>query len=281
MQKELEAELAAVAAEDLELEVKAPMELREDTAAAAEDLVLEKVGLELQVVLGVSFGVVIGKEVFGGTGKNFMNPALVGRAFLYFAYPAQHSGDTIWTAVDGFSSATTLGIAKLQGMVGVEASGISWMQTFIGIEQGSVGEVSAIACLLGGAFLMITGVASYRIIFGMFGGMVLGAVLFNILGGDNLPMASMPWYWHLTVGGFAFGMVFMATDPVSAAQTNMGRWIYGALCGFMTVLIRVVNPAFPETVMLCILFGNVVAPVIDYSVIKINIARRQKRLAAA
>ncbi|MBI2384299.1 MAG: NADH:ubiquinone reductase (Na(+)-transporting) subunit B [Gammaproteobacteria bacterium] len=232
-----------------------------------------------QVALGISFGVVIGKEVFGGTGKNFLNPALAGRAFLFFAYPAQMSGDTVWTAVDGLSSATTLGIAKLQGMAGLEAKGITWMQTFWGMEQGSVGEVSAAMCILGGVFLMLTGVASYRIVFGMFLGMVATALLFNFVGGDKNPMFAMPWYWHLTIGGFAFGMMFMATDPVSAAHTDLGRWIFGAFCGFMTVLIRVVNPAFPEGVMLAILLGNVVAPLIDYGVMKANIRRRKLREA--
>ncbi|MDD3764340.1 MAG: NADH:ubiquinone reductase (Na(+)-transporting) subunit B [Nevskiales bacterium] len=234
-----------------------------------------------QVALGISFGTVIGKEIFGGTGKNFLNPALVGRAFLYFAYPAQQTGDTIWTAVDGFTSATTLGIAKLGGLDAVKDSGITWMQTFLGVEQGCIGEVSALAIFVGGAFLLLTGVANYRIVFGMFAGMVVTALLFNMIGSDSNPMFSFPWYWHLTVGGFAFGMMFMATDPVSAAHTDTGRWVFGALCGFLVVLVRTVNPAFPESVMLAILLGNIFAPLIDYAVIKSNIARRQRRLAAA
>jgi Na+-transporting NADH:ubiquinone oxidoreductase subunit B len=224
---------------------------------------------------------VVGKEIFGGTGKNFLNPALVGRAFLYFAYPAQMSGDAVWTAVDGWSGATTLGIAKLEGLAGVEAAGISWMQTFLGVEQGSTGEVSALAILIGGAFLMITGIASWRIIFGVFFGMLGTVLLFNLIGSERNPMFALPWYWHLTIGGFAFGMIFMATDPVSAAMTDTGRWIYGALIGFVTVLIRVVNPAFPETIMLAILFANIFAPLIDYGVMRANIARRTRRLAAA
>ena len=232
-----------------------------------------------QVALGVSFGVVIGKEIFGGTGKNFLNPALVGRAFLYFAYPAQMSGDTVWTAVDGWTSATTLGVAKLEGMAGIEAAGINWMDTFLGVTQGSIGEVSALAILIGGAFLMITGVASYRIVFGVFLGMVAMSVLFNVAGADTNPMTGVPWYWHLTIGGFAFGMMFMATDPVSATMTDAGRWIYGVLIGALTVLIRVVNPAYPETIMLAILFSNIVAPLIDYGVIRANISRRERRLA--
>lgn len=233
-----------------------------------------------QVALGISFGVLIGKEVFGGTGKNFLNPALVGRAFLYFAYPAQHSGDAVWTAVDGFSGATTLGIAKLQGLAGVHAQGITWMQTFVGQEQGSIGEVSTLAIFIGAAFLIYTGIASWRIVLGVFLGMVGTSLLFNVVGSDGNPMFSMPWYWHLTVGGFAFGMVFMATDPVSAAMTDTGRWIFGALIGFVCVLIRVVNPAFPESMMLAILLGNIFAPLIDYGVMKANIRRRIRRTAA-
>lgn len=233
-----------------------------------------------QVALGISFGVVIGKEIFGGTGKNFLNPALVGRAFLYFAYPAQMSGDAVWTAVDGWTSATTLGIAKLEGMAGIQAAGVSWMDTFLGVTQGSIGEVSALAIFIGGAFLMITGVANYRIVFGVLVGMVATATLFNVVGSETNPMYGVPWYWHLTIGGFAFGMMFMATDPVSATMTDTGRWIYGALIGALTILIRVVNPAYPETIMLAILFANIVAPLIDYGVVRANISRRQRRLAA-
>jgi Na+-transporting NADH:ubiquinone oxidoreductase subunit B len=234
-----------------------------------------------QVALGISFGTVIGKEIFGGTGKNFLNPALVGRAFLYFAYPAQQTGDTIWTAVDGYTSATTLGIAKLGGLDAVKESGLSWMQTFVGVEQGCIGEVSALAIFIGGAFLLYTGVANYRIVVGMLAGMIAAALLFNVIGSDKNPMFAFPWYWHLTVGGFAFGTMFMATDPVSASHTDTGRWIFGAFCGVMVVLVRVVNPAFPESVMLAILLGNIVAPLIDFGVVKANVARRQRRLAAA
>lgn len=234
-----------------------------------------------QVALGISFGVVLGKEVFGGTGKNFLNPALVGRAFLYFAYPASHSGDAVWTAVDGFSGATPLGLAALGGLDAVTASGISWMDTFLGFEQGSIGEVSTLMCLIGGAFLVWTGIASYRIILGVFLGMVAASLLLNAIGSETNPMFQVPWYWHLTMGGFAFGMIYMATDPVSAAMTDTGRWIFGALVGAMTVLIRVVNPAFPEGIMLAILFGNLSAPLIDYAVMQANIRRRRMRLAQA
>jgi Na+-transporting NADH:ubiquinone oxidoreductase subunit B len=232
-----------------------------------------------QVAIGISFGVVMGKEVFGGTGKNFLNPALTGRAFLYFAYPASMSGDMVWTAVDGFSGATALGLAALGGVDAIREGGIGWFQSFFGFERGSMGETSTLACLIGAAFLIYTRIASWRIIAGVMVGMIATSTLFNIIGSDSNAMFAMPWYWHLTLGGFAFGMSFMATDPVSAAHTNTGRWVFGALIGFMTVLIRVVNPAFPEGIMLAILFSNIFAPLIDYAVIKANIARRIKRHA--
>lgn len=229
------------------------------------------------VALGIIFGVVIGKEVFGGTGKNFLNPALTGRAFLYFAYPAQMSGDAVWTAIDGYTGATPLGVAALEGMQGIADAGYTWGQTFVGMIPGSIGETSTLAILFGMAFLLFTRVASYRIMAGVFIGMFATAALFNLIGSDTNPMFGMPWYWHLTLGGFAFGMVFMATDPVSAAMTNKGRWIYGLLIGFMTVLIRVVNPAFPEGIMLAILFANIFAPLIDHFVVQSNVKRRLQR----
>ncbi|MBI1907035.1 MAG: NADH:ubiquinone reductase (Na(+)-transporting) subunit B [Rhodocyclales bacterium] len=229
------------------------------------------------VALGISFGVVLGKEVFGGTGKNFLNPALTGRAFLYFAYPAQISGDQVWVAVDGYSSATPLGLGAIGGMDAIAESGLTWAQAFLGLMPGSLGETSTLAILLGAAFLIYTRVASWRIILGVFAGMVGTTLLFNAIGSDTNPMMAMPWHWHLVLGGFAFGMVFMATDPVSAAMTNAGRWVFGILIGFMTVLIRVVNPAFPEGIMLAILFANLFAPLIDYVVVHINIRRRMRR----
>lgn len=230
-----------------------------------------------QVALGISFGVVIGKEVFGGTGKNFLNPALTGRCFLFFAYPAQMSGDAVWTAVDGFSGATPLGLAALDGMQAIFANGVTWMQAFTGSIQGSIGSTSTLACLLGGMFLMYTRIASWRIIFGVFSGLVITSTFFNWIDSDTNPMFAMPWYWHFCLGGFAFGMMFMATDPVSAAMTDAGRWIFGFLIGFMTVLIRVVNPAFPEGIMLAILFANIFAPLIDYFVVQVNVRRRKRR----
>jgi Na+-transporting NADH:ubiquinone oxidoreductase subunit B len=229
-----------------------------------------------QVALGISFGVVIGKEVFGGTGKNFLNPALVGRAFLYFAYPAQISGDAVWTAVDGFSGATALGISAIEGMNGVIASGLTWSQAFFGQMQGSIGETSAAACLFGAAMLIYTGIASWRIMAGVFAGLIIPAVAAGYIDSSN-PMMSMPWHWHIVLGGFAFGAVFMATDPVSACNTETGKWIFGLLIGFITFVIRVINPAFPEGIMLAILFGNIFAPIIDYFVIRANVRRRLRR----
>ena len=230
-----------------------------------------------QVALGIVFGVIIGKEVFGGTGKNFLNPALTGRAFLYFAYPAQMSGDTIWTPVDGFSGATALSVSASQGYEQLPSMGMDWMSAFLGTVQGSMGETSALACMIGLAFLLVTRIANWRLVVGCLGGMIAFSALLNFIGSDSNPMFAMPWYWHFVVGGYAFGLAFMVTEPVSASHTNMGRYIYGALIGFMVVMIRVINPAFPEGMMLAILFGNVFAPLIDYFVVQSNIKRRAKR----
>jgi Na+-transporting NADH:ubiquinone oxidoreductase subunit B len=230
-----------------------------------------------QVALGISFGVVIGKEVFGGTGKNFLNPALTGRAFLYFAYPAQMSGDAVWVAVDGHTGATPLAIAAADGMAALQQQ-YSWMDAFLGAIPGSIGETSTLAILLGGVLILATRVASWRIVAGVMIGMVALSSLFNVLGSDTNPAFAMPWYWHLVTGGFAFGMIFMATDPVSAAMTNTGKWAFGILIGLMTVLIRVVNPAFPEGIMLAILFANLFAPLMDHFVLQANINRRLARV---
>lgn len=229
-----------------------------------------------QVALGISFGVVIGKEVFGGTGKNFLNPALVGRAFLFFAYPADISGDAVWTAVDGFAGATALSVASAQGMT-VLSEGLSWTDAFLGFMPGSIGETSTLAIFIGGGVLLLTRIAAWRIVAGVMLGMIALSTLFNMIGSDSNPMFAMPWYWHMVIGGFAFGMLFMATDPVSASMTNTGKWIFGALIGVMVVLIRVVNPAFPEGMMLAILFANLCAPLIDHFVVQANIKRRLAR----
>ncbi|QTN37494.1 NADH:ubiquinone reductase (Na(+)-transporting) subunit B [Cognatishimia activa] len=230
-----------------------------------------------QVALGIIFGVVIGKEVFGGTGKNFLNPALTGRAFLYFAYPAQMSGDTIWVPVDGFSGATALSISASAGFEELAANGMSWMDSFIGLIPGSIGETSTIACMIGLAFLLITRIANWRLVVGCLAGMIGFSLLLNLIGSDTNPMFALPWYWHLVIGGYAFGLAFMVTEPVSASHTNLGRYFYGALVGVMVVMIRVINPAFPEGMMLAILFANVFAPLIDYFVVQANIKRRAKK----
>ena len=229
-----------------------------------------------QVALGIAFGVVVGKEVFGGTGKNFLNPALTGRAFLYFAYPAYMSGDSIWTPVDGYSAATSLGISASEGYESLSNYGITWLDAFLGNIQGSLGETSTLAIGMGLVFLLMTKIANYRMIVGCLLGMIVFSSFLNWIGSDTNPMFSMPWYWHLVIGSYAFGLVFMVTEPVSASHTNMGRYIYGALIGFMVVMIRVLNPAFPEGMMLAILFGNIFAPLIDHFVVMANIKRRAK-----
>ena len=227
-----------------------------------------------QVALGIAFGVVVAKEVFGGTGKNFLNPALTGRAFLYFAYPAYMSGDSIWTPVDGFSGATSLGLSALEGYESLSNYGITWTDAFLGTIQGSLGETSTLACAIGLCFLLLTKIANYRMVVGCLFGMIAFSSFLNWIGSDTNPMFSMPWYWHLVVGSYAFGLVFMVTEPVSGSHTNVGRYIYGTLIGFMVVMIRVLNPAFPEGMMLAILFGNIFAPLIDHFVVMANIKRR-------
>ena len=229
-----------------------------------------------QVALGISFGVVIGKEVFGGTGKNFLNPALTGRAFLFFAYPVEISGDAVWTVVDGFTGATPLSVIASDGLQAVQQQ-LTWMDAFLGNMHGSIGETSTVAILIGGAILLYMRIASWRIISGVFFGMMALSTLFNFIGSDTNPMFAMPWHWHLVVGSFAFGMIFMATDPVSASMTDKGKFWYGFLIGVMVVLIRVVNPAYPEGMMLAILFANLFAPLIDHFVVQANIKRRLAR----
>jgi len=228
-----------------------------------------------QVAIGITFGVVIAKEIFGGTGKNFLNPALAGRAFLFFAYPGEISGDAVWVAADGFSGATALSAAASGNLD--YAINTSWWDAFWGYIPGSTGEVSTFMILLGGFYILYKGIASWRIVLGVFGAMVVTSMLFNAIGSETNPMFAMPWYWHLVTGGFAFGMMFMATDPVSASFTNTGKFWFGALVGVMVVLVRVVNPAFPEGMMLAILFANLFAPLFDYFVVQGNIKRRLAR----
>jgi Na+-transporting NADH:ubiquinone oxidoreductase subunit B len=227
-----------------------------------------------QVAIGIAFGVIFAKEIFGGTGKNFLNVALASRAFLFFAYPAQISGNEVWTAVDGYSGATILSSVVSGGM---EAVNYTWWQAFLGAIPGSMGETSTLACLLGAVILIVSGIGSWKIMLSMVLSTCLFATLANTFLGDAGHFYIMPAYWHLVVGGFAFGCVFMATDPVTACMTDLGRWFYGFLIGFMVILVRVVNPAFPEGVMLAILFANVFAPLIDWFVVNKNVRRRRVR----
>jgi len=235
--------------------------------------------------LGISFGVVFAKELFGGTGMNFVNPALAARAFVFFAYPAYMSGDQVWTAapagyaVDGFSGATLLSQWR-QLAEPFAAQSYDWWRAFGGLEPGSMGETSALACLIGAAVLIATGVGSWRTMAGVTLGTVAMATFFNAIGGSN-PYFAVPFWWHMVAGGWAFGTVFMATDPVTSPFTDRGKWIYGFMIGAMIVLVRVVNPAYPESTMLVILFMNVIAPIIDYYLVKANIKRRAKRRAEA
>ena len=261
-----------------------------------------------QVALGIAFGVIVAKEVFGGTGRNFLNIALTSRAFLYFAYAGQISGDTVWTAVDGFSGATALGkmaitptaadmiedqqafvanpVAFLSDIdhsvtVGSQTvtwdAPISWASAFLGTIQGCFGETSALLAIVGAVILIATGVGSWRIMGGVVAGAVVTSLLLMGVSNGGNPMMNVPPHYHLVIGGLAFGLVFMATDPVSASMTDWGKWIYGALIGFMTILIRAINPAYPEGIMLAILFGNVFAPLIDWAVVQRNVKRRLAR----
>jgi len=230
------------------------------------------------VAVATIFAVIIGKEVFGGTGMNIVNPALLARAFLFFAYPSSMSGDKVWIAeqVDGTTGATPLGnLLTATDKAQIDALP-SVMESFIGTIPGSVGETSTLAILLGGLFLLFTGIASWRVMLSVFAGGYAMGLIFNAVDA-NVYMA-LPAHMHLVIGGFAFGAVFMATDPVTAAQTNTGKYIYGILIGVIAVLIRVVNPAYPEGMMLAILLLNVFAPTIDYYVVQSNIKRRMKRL---
>ena len=251
-----------------------------------------------EVGLGIAFGVIIGKEIFGGTGMNFLNVALTARAFLYFSHAPEMSGMKVWTGVDGYSGATSLGAwaeggsAEMQNLAGsVSFTGpenqvqvvaesipnsLTWWDAFVGNMHGSMGETSTLACLIGAVILIGAGIGSWRIMASVVAGMGIFSLLLNMIGmmGADNPMYSMGPQWHLVLGGFAFGTVFMATDPVSASMTNTGKYVYGFLIGFMTVLVRCINPAFPEGIMLAILFGNVFAPLIDYFVVQANIKRR-------
>ncbi len=241
-----------------------------------------------QAAVGISFGVVIGKEVFGGTGRNILNPALTGRAFLFFAYPAKMSGDAVWVvidkaktgALDVLSGATPLSIAGLAGSQEkiesvLDGAGYPFLKLLLGNYPGSIGATSALLCLAGAVLLMVVGIASYRIIVGGVLGVLCTGYLLNIVALDASPAwLSLNPFHHLVMGGFAFGIAYMATDPVSAPGMDNARWIYGFFIGMLTVLIRVFNPAYPEGIMLAILFMNLFSPLLDYFAIKMKLKKR-------
>ncbi|EDM78715.1 Na+-translocating NADH:ubiquinone oxidoreductase subunit Nrq2 [Plesiocystis pacifica SIR-1] len=237
------------------------------------------------VGVGIAVGVLLGKEVFGGVGMNVMNPALVSRAFLFFAYPAAMSGDAVWVAAentDAFTGATWLAVAAdaNQGMEALNASGHLLKDSFLGAIPGSMGETSTLLCLVGATILIVTKIGSWRTMAGVTIGTAIMAWTLNGIGSDTNPMFAMGPEWHMVLGGWAFGMVFMATDPVSSAFTDTGKWIYGFFIGVFVVLVRVVNPGYPEGMMLAILFMNMFAPLIDHFVVQANVKRRQERYAA-
>lgn len=247
------------------------------------------------VAVATAFAVVIGKEVFGGTGMNILNVALTARAFLFFAYPTKMSGNKVWvntaegSPVDGFTGETLLAqatstpVQEFADTAGNTYPSVqaSFMDAVIGFIPGSIGETSVIACLIGAGLLLWTGIGSWRIMLSALAGGVVMGLIFNLVGPEYFPdnsFLALPWWYHLAIGGFMFGIVFMATDPVTASQTATGKIIYGFLIGFLAILIRTVNPAYPEGVMMAILFMNVMAPMIDHYVIEANIKKRMKRL---
>ncbi len=230
-----------------------------------------------QVALGISFGVVFGKEIFGGVGMNILNPALTGRAFLFFAYPGQISGEEVWVAVDAVSQATLVAASAEFGMAPLHDT--TWMQAFLGFIPGSMGETSALAILFGAAVLLITRVASWRIMLSVTVGTAVTALLLNLAGSDTNPMFAVPFWWHFVMGGWAFVTVFMATDPVTAPYSRGGQLLYGFGIGFLVVIVRVVNPAYPDGLLVAVLLMNVFAPLIDHYVVKLHVRRRRMRYA--
>ncbi len=245
------------------------------------------------LAIAVAFSVIFAKEVFGGTGMNVFNPALIARAFLFFAYPAKMSGDAVWVStqsilgigggqlVDGYTGATMLGQAATATgsleLINVNGTPASFSDMVLGFIPGSIGETSVIAIAIGAIILLWSGIASWRTMFSVFAGGIVMAITFNLFGAESNTMAQLPWFEHLALGGFCFGAVFMATDPVTSARTETGKYIYGFIIGAMAIIIRVLNPGYPEGMMLAILLMNIFAPLIDYIVVQKNITARMKR----
>ncbi len=232
-----------------------------------------------QVVLGMTFGLVVGKAIYGGTGRYLVNPVLLALAFHMFSYPGLIFGEGVWVPVPGYDQPTTLELAiKEGGVAALAAADYSWGQIFVGNQVGSMGAISGIGALIGALILIIMGVASWRIMLGGVLGLIAAVLIFNGLGPTGNPLYAIPWYWHLILGGFAFGLVFLATDPVPAATTNIGRWIFGITVGLLTVVVRVTNPAHYEGVVFAILLASIFAPLMDFVVIEWHIRRRRRRL---
>ena len=234
-----------------------------------------------QCALGASFAMVFGKLIFGGTGRNFLNPALTGLAFLYFSFPTQMVDHPLWPHVVGYAGTTAYALAAGGGMPALEAAGFTWTDAFVGRVPGLLGPTSVIACALGATVLILKGIASWRVMAAVLIGTALTALAFNLAAGDAPSALGVPWHWHLVLGGVAFGAVFVATDPVSAPMTDPGRWIYGALIGAAVVLVRLANPAHPDGVLLAILLGNISAPLIDHAMVRVAVRRRANRKVRA
>ena len=231
-----------------------------------------------QVAIGITFGVVIGKLIFGGTGRYIVHPSLLGFTFLFFAYPDLVFGQG-WIPVEGHEARTALEVAAAGGLEAMVEGGRDWWELFIGDRQGPVGVVSTLGAMIGAVFLLITGMASWRVMAGTLIAAVVTVSLFGLLGSDENPWSTVPWHWHLVTGGLAYGAIFLATDPVASSMTNAGRWIFGALVGFLTIVIRYSNPSYNEGIVFAVLLAAMFSPLIDYGVMSLNIRRRQKRLA--
>lgn len=231
-----------------------------------------------QVALGTAFALVVGLEIFGGTGRNVVHPALVGLAFLYFGYPASFAGEGVWVALPGAEPTRLLVALAEDGSAALGTLGIGWLDSVVGWEPGALGETSLLACLLGGGLLVATGLASWRVILAGVAGLVGTVALANAFGDPARPLVGLPWYWHLSTGSFAFGITFVATDPVTSATTRAGRWAYGLLIGSLVAVVRIFNPAHPEGVLMAIVFGNVLAPLLDHAVTWLHVRRRRRRL---